>query len=124
MARRRSKLEIYLDVLGVIKNGANRPTWIMERVNLSREFSQMVINSMLSQELIKEMEFDGRVDTSSTQAYIVTQKGDNILRYFSRNKEFPSPSVDRFLTKGDYSSLSSFDISLDLSFLILLCQKS
>ena len=121
MTRRRSKLEIYLDVLWVIKNGTNKPKGIIDRVNLSWDLLQKILPSMLSQGLI--MEIESREEEGTTKNYTLTQKSENILKYFSRTKELLPSSIDRFLIQGDYSSLSSFDISLDLSYLILLCQK-
>jgi len=37
MTRRRSRLEIYLEVLWIIKNGMKKPTSILYESNLSRE---------------------------------------------------------------------------------------
>jgi len=76
MFRKRSKLEIYLDILRTIKKGENKPTRIMYRTNLSWTPLQKILESMISQDLIKKIEKDKR------KKYTVTEKGKNVLRYF------------------------------------------
>lgn len=87
MTRRRSKLEIYLDVLWVIKSGTNKPTRIMYGANLSWKPLQKILGSMVSQGLITEIESGGRGDKRTTKVYRMTQKGENVLQYFSKAKE-------------------------------------
>ena len=84
MTRRRSKLEIYLDVLWTIKNGTTKPTRIMYGENLSWKPLQRVLQSMKEQELIVEIdEKDGRDKRTNTR-YEITQKGENVIQYFNR----------------------------------------
>ena len=80
MKNRRSKLEIYLDVLKVIKEGTTKPTRIMYGANLSWKLLQGILNSMVSQDLI-----DSR-DKRTNTVYQVTHKGDSVIRYFDRAK--------------------------------------
>ena len=87
MTRRRSKLEIYLDVLWVIKSGTNKPTRIMYGANLSWKPLQKILNSMVSQGLITEIESEDRGDKRTTKVYKITQKGENVIQYFSKAKE-------------------------------------
>ncbi|MFB0543857.1 MAG: winged helix-turn-helix domain-containing protein [Candidatus Bathyarchaeia archaeon] len=87
MTRRRSKLEIYLDVLWVIKSGTDKPTRIMYGANLSWKPLQKILDSMVSQGLIAEIEFGGRGDKRTTKTYKITQKGENVIKYFNRAKE-------------------------------------
>ena len=56
MKNRRSKLEIYIDVLKVIKEGTTKPTRIMYGANLSWKLLQDVLNSMVEQNLIAEID--------------------------------------------------------------------
>ena len=77
MTRRRSRLEIYLDILKAIKNGINKPTRIMYATNLSWTPLQEVLESMLSQNLIQITENNRR------KKYFITKKGEKILRYFN-----------------------------------------
>ncbi|RLI18936.1 hypothetical protein DRO49_01555 [Candidatus Bathyarchaeota archaeon] len=84
MTRRRSKLEIYLDVLRVIKGGVRKPTRIMYGANLSWKPLQQVLQSLLDQGLIVEIDVSDGGDKRTTKHYEITQKGENVLRYFDR----------------------------------------
>jgi len=84
MTRRRSKLEIYLDVLRVIKGGVRKPTRIMYGANLSWKPLQQVLKSLLDQGLIVEIDVSDGGDKRTTKHYEITQKGENVLRYFDR----------------------------------------
>lgn len=84
MNRRRSKLEIYLDVLGVIKNGTKKPTRIMYGANLSWKALKQIIQSLVSQGLIREVDAKEIRDKRTNIYYELTQDGDNVLRYFNR----------------------------------------
>jgi predicted transcriptional regulator len=87
MVRRRSKLEIYLDVLWTIKNGTRKPTRIMYGANLSWKPLQRILDSMVDQDLIREVKPAGKRDKRSSVYYEVTQKGENVVRYFNRAKD-------------------------------------
>jgi predicted transcriptional regulator len=84
MTRRRSKLEIYLDVLRVIKGGVQKPTRIMYGANLSWKPLQQVLRSLLDQGLIMEIDVSDGGDKRTSKHYEITQKGENVLRYFDR----------------------------------------
>ena len=81
MTQKRSRLEIYLDVLQAIKKGVNKPTRIMYRTNLSWTPLQEILESMVSQEIIKKIEVNKRKE------YVITKKGLNVLRYFEEMME-------------------------------------
>lgn len=87
MSRRRSQLEIYLDVLWLIKNGTNKPTRIMYGANLSWKPLQRVLNSMVDQGLIVEVDARSKKDKRTTVCYETTQKGENVIRYFNKAKD-------------------------------------
>jgi len=83
---RRSKLEIYLDVLWSIKNGTTKPTRIMYEANLSWRPLQSILSSMVSQGLVTQVDAaDGRDKRTST-VYEVTQKGEKVVEYFKRGR--------------------------------------
>lgn len=86
MARRRSKLEIYLDVLWTIKSGTRKPTRIMYGANLSWKPLQRILNSMVDQGLVREVQPRGKRDKRSSVIYEITQKGENVVRYFNGAK--------------------------------------
>jgi len=86
MKNRRSKLEIYLDVLKVIKDGTTKPTRIMYGANLSWKLLQGILNSMAAQDLIEEIDVSDSRDKRTNTIYQVTTKGDSVIRYFDRAK--------------------------------------
>jgi len=87
LTRRRSKLEIYLDVLWTIKNGTRKPTRIMYGANLSWKPLQRILKSMASQNLVSEIHLENSKDKRTTVCYELTQKGENVIRYFNQAKD-------------------------------------
>ena len=81
MSLKRSRLEIYLDVLKVISKGTHKPTRIMYRTNLSWKPLMKILESLVDQALIVKNENNGHV------VYGIAQKGRNVLEYFSRAME-------------------------------------
>jgi predicted transcriptional regulator len=77
MTRKRSRLEIYLDVLRVIKRGVRKPTRIMYSCNLSWKPLQEILTSMINQELVSNERI------RNANRYDVTEKGVRILKYFN-----------------------------------------
>jgi predicted transcriptional regulator len=86
LKNRRSKLEIYLDVLKVIKEGTTKPTRIMYGANLSWKLLQGILASMVSQDLISEVDASESRDKRTNKYYEITNKGDSVIRYFERAK--------------------------------------
>ena len=85
MEKRRSKLEIMLEVLSAVINGIDKPTRIMYAVNLSWRPTKSLLSSLVDQGLLtmKETPGGGR----SKRSYGITEKGTNTLRYFDGLKE-------------------------------------
>ena len=81
MDPKRSRLEIYLDVLRVIRRGTHKPTRIMYRTNLSWIPLMKILDSMIDQTLISKVE-EGKHVT-----YDITSKGKNVLEYFEKAME-------------------------------------
>ena len=86
MTNRRSKLEIYIDILEEINGGVVIPTRIMYGANLSWKPLQQVLKSLTNQELIVEYTTEDG-DRRTKKAYKLTEKGTNVLRYFNKAKE-------------------------------------
>ena len=82
MKKRRSKLEIYIDVLQTIKEGTTKPTRIMYGANLSWQLLQGVLESLIDQGLIEELDQSGSRDKRTNVIYTVTSKGDGVIKYF------------------------------------------
>ena len=85
---RRSRLEIYFEILEVIDRGIDKPTRIMYKTNLSWKPLQKILDSMVAQGLITEIASEeDSGDKRTTKIYKITQKGENTIKYFSRAKE-------------------------------------
>jgi len=54
LKQRRSRLELYLDVLKAIKNGKEKPTRIMYEANLSWTSLNSITSFLVSQDLVEE----------------------------------------------------------------------
>lgn len=86
MSNRRSRFEIYVDVLTEIMNGSKKPTKIMYGANLSYKPLKNILQSLLDQGLIEEDE--RRIKDKRTKVkYVLTQKGVNVIKYYSKAKD-------------------------------------
>ncbi len=86
MTSRRSKLEIYINILEEIRNGVVIPTRIMYGANLSWKPLQQILKALVAQELIVE-QTDESGDKRTKTSYQLTEKGVNVLRYFNKARE-------------------------------------
>ncbi len=89
IVERRSKLEIYLGILQIIKGGTSKPTRIMYGANISWQPLMKALGSMIKQGLVKEIEFKdtGRKrDKRTSKVYEITMKGEQVVRYFKGAK--------------------------------------
>ena len=89
MTKKRSRLQMYLDVLGVIGNGIQKPTHIMYKSNLSWIPLKDILNSLIAQGLIVKREINHR------KRYEIAEKGRNVLRYFGKAGELMVVEVSR-----------------------------
>ena len=78
MTSKRSKLEIYIDVLKTIRKGTYKPTRIMYRTNLSWKPLMLALDSMILQGLIS------RNEQAKHTVYQISEKGRNVLSYFDK----------------------------------------
>jgi len=85
MSSRRSKFEIYIDILTEIKSGTVIPTRIMYGANLSWKPLKQILKTLTAQGLIVEQSMDDD-DKRTKKAYALTERGDNVLKYFNRAK--------------------------------------
>ena len=83
---RRSKLELYIDVLTSIKKRISKPTNIMQDANLSWKSLQRILDDMCEQGFVLVVEESGhRRDRRSSRLYELSGKGLDLLSFF-RNK--------------------------------------
>ena len=76
MTRKRSKLEIYLDVLRAVKTGTTKPTNVMYKCNLAWKPFKRILRALTESSLIRP------VEKGSRKVYELTKKGEEILVYF------------------------------------------
>jgi len=82
MRARRSKLEMYMDILAVVNEGEKIPTRIMHGANLSWKPLQDMLNSLVEQGLLVEIEENN--DKRTKKLYLITDKGEDTLLHFNK----------------------------------------
>jgi len=78
MVGKRSRLEMYLDVLEKIDQGIRKPTNIMYKCNLSWHPLQNILTSLIERELIRE------IKKHNHKYYEITEKGRQVLIYLKK----------------------------------------
>jgi predicted transcriptional regulator len=77
IAYRRSRIELYVDILQAVANGRESPARIVNAANLSYD---RVVHCV---EFLEEQGLVQRIEGTSKRRYRMTSKGMNVLRYFS-----------------------------------------
>ncbi len=98
MSRRRSRLEITLNILSIVREGKDKPTNITYAANLSWKSTQRILSNLVVQGLI-EMRITSGL---SKKRYVITEKGVNVLDYYKKANEI-MPMV--------HTSLSHYPVS-------------
>ena len=84
MSKRRSNLEIRLQILEVVKIGVEKPTRIMYAANLSWRPTQKILTILSEQGLLAEVRYPD--SAKSRRKYKITEKGVAVLDYFNKAK--------------------------------------
>lgn len=79
-AYRRSRIELYVDILQAIANGRESPTRIVYAANLSYDRVVKCLDFLEEQNLIQ------RSSDTKKRRYKVVSKGTDVLRYFGEVK--------------------------------------
>jgi predicted transcriptional regulator len=87
LKKRRSRLEIHLDVLWTIRKGTTKPTNIMYGANLSWKPLQRVLDALLKQGFIREVDPPDPKDKRTSVCYGLTMKGENVINYFNKARD-------------------------------------
>lgn len=74
---RRSKMEVKIDIMQAIAEGAGRPTHIMYRSNLSWAVMRSFIRLLESQGLVLSSRVEGKKN------YVLTEKGERVLKTYT-----------------------------------------
>lgn len=80
MSFRRSKFEIYMDILTQVKKGVNLPTRIMYSTNLSWLSLNQVMRQLIAQGLLEECKEENQ-DKRTKITYKITERGEKFLEY-------------------------------------------
>ena len=90
MPKRRTRLEIYFDVLRAIKNGNDRKTRMMHAANISGHRLNEILDSLICQGFIEELKTLHWGDKQISVKYDFTPKGEKIMNYLEYTEEFLS----------------------------------
>jgi len=89
MCLRRSKLEMYLDILGVLaRSGELKLTHIMYETNVNCCILREYLDFLMKQNPVEE-----RAVGRQRVVYLITQRGNTVLRYYGELKQV-LPIVD------------------------------
>lgn len=76
---RRSRFEMYVDILTEIDSGTILPTNIMFGTNMNWNSLKRTLDKLKAQGFIEEQPIEG--NNKSKKGYILTERGDNVLNY-------------------------------------------
>jgi len=96
MSRRRSRLEIMLDILAAVRGGEDKPTRIMHAINLSWNPTQRILSNLVKQGFLEVRTASGR----SNKRYAITDKGVNTLDYFEKAQEILPKEAYTYLARS------------------------
>lgn len=79
---RRSKLEMYIDVLKVLsRNGPLKLTHIMYKANVNCSVLKQYLDFLIRQDLVEE-QIVGKKRGKTRIVYAITERGGTVLKYF------------------------------------------
>ena len=84
---RRSRLELYFDILQIIGSGVDKPTRIMYKSNSSWTVLHDILETLENGGFIKEEIYKKRL------SYAITDKGKNALSYHLRSLEIFNDTI-------------------------------
>jgi len=88
MERRRTRLEIMLNVLGAVHDGVDKPTRIMYAANMSWNPTKKILEKLVGEGFLEVYEEPS--GKRSKKRYQITEKGIKVLRYFYGAQELIS----------------------------------
>ncbi|OYT49260.1 hypothetical protein B6U79_02200 [Candidatus Bathyarchaeota archaeon ex4484_231] len=75
---RRSRFEIYIDILNAVREGRQKPTRIMYRANLTWTRLKKHLEFLIEQDFLVEKKING------SSRYFLTVRGKEVLEYHRR----------------------------------------
>lgn len=88
MPRRRTRLEIYFDVMMALNHGNNKKTSIKHAANISWQTLNEILGSLISQGLVEEIKSLHWRDRRIRTYYDFTARGENMMSYIKYHNEF------------------------------------
>ena len=85
-AHRRSILDIYMDVLGALSEGADSTKGLSLVAEVPERELQGLLREMSSKAIIRVLDYNPDKERKDGINYEITEKGMNILRYFGRTR--------------------------------------
>ena len=85
---KRSRLEVYFDVLKAIGEGVDKPTRIMYKANLSWNTLEDALSTLVNKEFVVEKKI------GNSRRYLLSNKGQNALEHFNKALESLSTSTN------------------------------
>lgn len=82
VTKRRTRLEMYFDVLLAIKNGKKKGTHIMQKANMSWNTLKSILETLIELDIVKEVSAIHWRDKRIRKYYDFTEKGESMMRYF------------------------------------------
>jgi predicted transcriptional regulator len=78
---KRSRLQIYFDVLEVVERGTSKPTQIMYGTNLSWNTLNKVLTVLITSQFLRQE------NTKTSKRFYITDKGKSALAYYQKSIE-------------------------------------
>jgi len=80
---RRSKMEMYIDILKVLaQNGPLKLTHVMYKANVNCSVLKQNLDFLIQQNLIEE-QITHKKRNKTKVSYVITDKGKTVIRYFN-----------------------------------------
>ena len=87
MPKRRTRLEMYFDVLVAIRRGKTKGTHIMQHANMSWNTLNTILSSLMNLEMVKEVSTMHWKDKRIRKCYQFTEKGESMMKYLKDHSE-------------------------------------
>jgi predicted transcriptional regulator len=87
MQKRRTRLEMYFDVLMSIKKGNHKMSHIMNEANISWQTMKVILDSLQTLGIIEEVEELSWENRRIRTHYEFTNKGESMMRYLRDHTE-------------------------------------
>lgn len=106
MPQRRTRLEMYFDVMTALKNGNDKKTNIMHAANISWQTLNEILGSLISQGFVEEIKALHWRDRRIRVYYGFTARGEKMMSYVKYHNEFLNNIDLKELFKDEDSRIS------------------